>query len=67
MQTLDQLRKEAEKLEEYLKEIRYQKNKNVAIESIANNNITVTDVKHMTPEQINDKWEVIKKLNFSNK
>lgn len=65
MQTIDQLKEEARKLEEYLKQVRYENNKNAVNEAIEKNNITITDVKHMTPQQINENWEVIKKLNFN--
>ena len=65
MQTIEQLKEEARKLEEYLKQVRYENNKNAVNEAIEKNNITITDVKHMTPQQINENWEVIKKLNFN--
>lgn len=63
MLTYEQLREESKKLEEYLKQEKYKKDKNAAAEeAIKNNNITITDVKHMTTEQINANWETIKKI-----
>lgn len=65
MQTFEELRAESKKLEQYIKRERYKNNKNAVNEAIEKNNITITDVKHMTPQQINENWEVIKKLNFN--
>lgn len=67
MQTLEELRAEYKKLEQYVKRERYKNNKNEVENAIKTNNITLEDVKHMTTKQINDNWETIKKLNFNNR
>ena len=61
MQTLEELRAEYKKLEQYVKRERYKNNKNEVENAIKTNNITLEDVKHMTTKQINDNWETIKK------
>lgn len=67
MKTVEELRAEYKKLEQYVKRERYKKNKNEIENAIRTNNITVEDVKHMSTKQINDNWETIKKLNFNEK
>ncbi len=67
MKTVEELRAEYKKLEQYVKRERYKNNKNEVENAIKTNNITLEDVKHMTTEQINDNWETIKKLNFNNR
>ena len=67
MKTLEELRAESKKLEQYIKRERYKNNKNEVENAIKTNNITLEDVKHMTTKQINDNWETIKKLNFNNR
>ena len=59
MQTLEELRAEYKKLEQYVKRERYKNNKNEVENAIKTNNITLEDVKHMTTKQINDNWETI--------
>ena len=48
MQTLEELRAEYKKLEQYVKRERYKNNKNEVENAIKTNNITLEDVKHMT-------------------
>ena len=67
MKTVEGLRTEYKKLEQYVKRERYKNNKNEVENAIKTNNITLEDVKHMTTKQINDNWETIKKLNFNNR
>lgn len=67
MKTVEELRTEYKKLEQYVKRERYKNNKNEVENAIKTNNITLEDVKHMTTKQINDNWETIKKLNFNSK
>ncbi len=67
MKTVEELRTEYKKLEQYVKRERYKNNKNEVENAIKTNNITLEDVKHMTTRQINDNWETIKKLNFNNR
>lgn len=67
MKTVEELRSEYKKLEQYVKRERYKNNKNEVENAIKTNNITLEDVKHMTTKQINDNWETIKKLNFNNR
>lgn len=67
MKTVEELRTEYKKLEQYVKRERYKNNKNEVENAIKTNNITLEDVKHMTTKQINDNWETIKKLNFNNR
>ena len=67
MKTVEELRAEYKKLEQYVKRERYKNNNNEVENAIKTNNITLEDVKHMTTEQINDNWETIKKLNFNNR
>lgn len=67
MKTVEELRAEYKKLEQYVKRERYKNNKNEVENAIKTNNITLEDVKHMTTKQINDNWETIKKLNFNNR
>ena len=67
MKTVEELRAESKKLEQYIKRERYKNNKNEVENAIKTNNITLEDVKHMTTKQINDNWETIKKLNFNNR
>lgn len=64
MKTVEELRTEYKKLEQYVKRERYKNNKNEVENAIKTNNITLEDVKHMTTKQINDNWETIKKLNI---
>ena len=67
MKTVEELRTEYKKLEQYVKRERYKNNKNEVENAIKTNNITLEDVKHMTTKQINDNWETVKKLNFNNR
>ena len=67
MKTVEELRTEYKKLEQYVKRERYKNNKNEVENAIKTNNITLEDVKHMTTKQINDNWETIKKINFNNR
>ena len=67
MKTVEELRTEYKKLEQYVKRERYKNNKNEVENAIKTNNITLEDVKHMTTKQINENWETIKNLNFNNR